>query len=188
MELNGLVVEERGSWEAVVAFAEAVSSALHTLDAVPEEDCERFAAWIPGAEEDEGDVAARTVENETLSETGVEEASEGARTELRRAGGAMGQGGSDLVHGHPRETVRDVEEVGRSTARGLLPALIRGFRRVERLLYRIVVGRTNPEYFEGERVTASLSHGLWRRDRYRFRVQFRSRDVAETVAEAVRGG
>lgn len=187
MERKGLVLEEHGSWEDVVWFAERIAAALADRDVMPEEAV-AFEAWIPGPGDDEKVVEERTVENETLAETGVEAASDGARRELRRAGGAMEQGGSDLVHGHPRETVRDMGEAGRSTARGILPAIIRGFRRIERLLYRVVVGRTNPEYFEGQRVTASLSHGLLRRNRYTLRVQFRSRDVAETVAEAVDDG
>lgn len=188
MERNGLVLEEQGAWEDVVWFAERIAVVFGDMDTIPEEAAAAFEAWIPGPDDDERVVEARTVENETLAETGVEEASDGARTELRRAGDAMERGGRDLVHGHPRGTVRDVEEAGRSTARGILPAIIRGFRRIERMLYRLIVGRTNPEYFEGRKVTASLSHGLLRRNRYTLRVQFRSRDMAEQVAEAVGDG
>lgn len=188
MERKGLVLEEQGSWDAVVRFAEQVVAAFRAVDAVPDEEASAFAAWIPGPGEDEKVVEARTVENETLSETGVERASAGAATEFRNAGGAMEEGGSDLAHGHPLATARDVGRAGRSTARGILPAIIGVFRRLERGLYRLVVGRTNPEYFEGERVTASLRHGMLRRSQYTFRVQFRSRSVADAVEEAVRDG
>lgn len=180
MERHGFVLAETGDWDHVTGFCARLAAALDGV--VPPETVDRFDAWRPRADESETAVRARTVDDEVVQETDIERASQGPRAELSRAGADLKQGGTDAVHRDARGTLDDIEDAGRSTARGLVPALVRLFRRVERLVYRYITSRTSPDIFESEPVTVTLRGHSIHPGRYTVRVDFRDHDLLDAVA------
>lgn len=180
---NGFTLTETGSWTDITGFCGALAEALD--GEIPPEARAAFDAWRPRVEETEAAVRGRTVDDEVLSETRIEAASAPASEEFVHAGHKLREGGNDMLHGRSRRGIHDVESAGTSTVRGILPSVIRLFRRIEHLIYATVVSRTNPDYFESGPLTATVRRSLRHRDRYTVRVDFQNPDVAEAVAERI---
>ncbi|MCJ7478760.1 MAG: DUF5828 family protein [Candidatus Nanohaloarchaeota archaeon QJJ-7] len=181
MERRDFALVEEGEWEEIVEFCENLSRALEST--LPDENS-RFREWMPKDGEGKKEVKGRTVKDESMRETGIEEESEGMKKELSRAEGEMKDSGSELVSGRPKESARKVEEAGESTARGLIPMLIKLVRGLERGIYRHLVGPVNPDYFESEEFSVTIERQIVSRDRYRCRANFQDRDLISEVEEA----
>ncbi|MDY6768669.1 MAG: DUF5828 family protein [Candidatus Nanohaloarchaea archaeon] len=184
MEESRFELVEEGEWEDVVAFSREVSTALAT---VSDQDHAAFEAWRPKEGEGPEAVGKRTVDGESIGTTRMEEESDGARTELSRAGRDARDSGSELVKGRPRESVRKAESAGNSTAKGVIPMLAKLVRGVERGIYTTIVEPTNPDYFESDTLSASIERIGLRRRRYRCRIIFEERETCSAVVDAMDG-
>lgn len=185
MEVHDFEIRETGEWEEVREFCAALSRALEA--AVPEEKFAAFEAWRPKSGEDKDEIRERTVEESVIRETQVERDSDGAVSEFEHAGHKVKESGQDMLKGDARGSLEDAEEAGSSTVRGLLPSIVRLFRGVERRVYRYVVGRTNPDYFENDLFSVEIGKGTLARDRYTVTASFRDRDLLEQVERQLRG-
>ncbi|MDY6776907.1 MAG: DUF5828 family protein [Candidatus Nanohaloarchaea archaeon] len=171
---------EEGSWEEVADFCSDLSEALSDTD-VPEDSRERFDEWRPGDEEEREDVRERTAREESLGETETEKRSEGTARELSRASSEVKRAGENAVQGRPGKSVGDMGEAGKSTVRGLVPMLAKLVRGMERGIYRHLVGRTNPDYFEGEGFSVSIDRNLMNGEEYTVSADFRDEEVLSEV-------
>lgn len=179
MEQRGFEIVEEGSWEDAAAFCSQVADAVQ--EDIDTEEYQRFDRWRPRVEDSKHDLREKTAEEESIQATKVEEDSEGMKTEMRHAGQEMKKSGKDMVHRKPKESLKDVGEAGNSTARGFLPPVLRLFRILEKVLYVNVMGKTSPDYFEGDTFTVAIEQQFFDRGNYRVRVVFEDEELLDSV-------
>ncbi len=182
MRVENHTVRTMGDWDAVVDFCRSLADALP--DAL-EDVAGEFEDWRPKPGEPPRAVAARTDDRESMSETRIERESEGTSVEARRAGRRLRDSGSDAARGRVHDTVGDVEAAGAATARSVFPVFIRLLRYVERFLYRHVVGRTSPDFFETPDLTVAIEHRPLRGDSYTVRATIHDPDTRDRVFTAM---
>lgn len=180
MDESGFELAEEGDWEGVVGFCQDIAAAL---EAAGVEGHARFEAWRPKEGEPRQGMEDRTVEEASIGTTQVERESDGLEQELSRAGGQMRDSGSELVQGNARASAKKAGAAGNSTAKGLLPMLVRLVRELERGIYRHIVEPANPDYFEAASFSASIERRLLRGGTYRCRVIFADEEEMAAVAE-----
>lgn len=178
MDQQEFALAEDGSWEDIVAFCERIADVL--AETVDTETQQRFDAWRPKSDDTKHDLREKTAAEESLSETRIEEKSDGVKQEMQSAGQEMRKSGKEMVDRRPRKSLEEAEEAGNSAVRGLFPPLIQLLRRIEKTLYANLVGRTNPKYFESDAFTVvierrRLDHG------YRARFVPDDTDLLESV-------
>lgn len=170
MEQQEFEIREEGAWSEVIAFCDELSQVLPEY--VSQDVCDRFEEWRPKPEETKKQLHQKTAEEAAIQKTKLEKESKGPVKEMSNASKGVRKSGKDMVKRNPRESVRDVEDAGSSAAKGLFPPFIRLFRVIEEILYVNVMGKTNPNYFEGKGVTVSIERELLHRDRYKVRAMF----------------
>lgn len=173
MKQQDFALVEDGSWDDIVRFCEQLAAEIEAP--VDAETYQRFDTWRPKADDTTHDLREKTANEESLSETRIEAESNGVKEEMQSAGQGMRKSGKEMADRKPRKSLEEVEEAGSSAARGLFPPLIQLLRKVEKLLYVNLVGRTNPKYFESDAFTVVI-------ERRRLDNGYRVRFVPEETA------
>lgn len=155
MEKTVSGVKFEGKWEDIVNRGEEVTEVLK--EETDSESVDEWDDWRPReGEELQDDHREKTVEKASLEENQVEK--EG-QTATDKAGEAVGDAGK-AVKG---ATKGDVPEASHKTRRAVTRTFLsietgirKTVRRVEHVIYKHVISRTNPHYFDSELVSASL--------------------------------
>lgn len=146
--ISGLKV--KGNWDEVVETGEEVSEALKETEF--EEEIEDWEYWRPRRNEEiQNEVKEKTIEMASINKGPIEDSNKSPKQELIKS----------LYKIKDSITIRskDFSELKQGTRKlGItIRALIRKtFRKFEETVYEHVISKTNPHYFDGERVSASL--------------------------------
>ncbi|TSD14409.1 hypothetical protein DP107_09225 [Haloglomus irregulare] len=151
---------ERGSWSDIVEHGERVTRALRTL-AEGEEDVDREALsewdeWRPKHDErlDE-DVNQKTAEQASVGEGAGEKAGKQPDEDIQQAGEELAESYEQLDS--PEEAVEKAADSVGYIARAADSAGRKAIRRVEGAVYRNVMTRIAPYYFDNGLVSANVS-------------------------------
>ncbi len=151
----------RGGWIDVVELGERVATAIREVDAdreavdVDEEALAEFEQWRPKTEErlDE-DVNEKTAQQARTEEGRGEEAGKEPDEDLRTAGEKLTESYEQLDD--PDEAVESWGESLDYVARAADSAGRKAIRKVEDAVYRNVMTRIAPYYFDNELVSANI--------------------------------
>lgn len=188
VRVSGFRVE--GSWQTVVRHAERVSRALLRALADREEAATRaenrafgqWEEWRPREDEAlEEEIADRTAEQASVSEGEGEAEGVGVREDLADAGRKLDEAANEVADEGLDEAAETVGESVEHTARAADTASRRVLRALEENLYRHVVTRVSPYYFDNRLVSANLER--LGDETYRFEVNVKDDDLKETVRE-----
>lgn len=188
VRVSGFQVE--GSWEAVVRHADRVSRALLRALADREQPAEpwenrafgQWEEWRPRDDEQlEEDVADRTAEQASVSEGPGEKEGVGVREDLADAGRKLDEATDRVQDEGLDEAARSVGESVERTARAADQAARRALRALEENLYRHVVTRISPYYFDNRLVSANLER--LGDDEFRFEVDVKQDELKPAVRE-----
>jgi hypothetical protein len=192
VRVSGFRVE--GSWETVVRHAERVSRALLRALAGREEEAtarenEAFGQWEhwrprrrdAGAEK----MRERTAEQASVDEGDGEQEGIGVREDLADAGRKLDEAASDLTEEGVREAASSVGESVEHAARAADQAGRRALRAVEEGLYRHLVTRVSPYYFDNPLAHANLERVG--EGRFVFEVDVKDDELKAAVHEELEG-
>lgn len=188
VRVSGFQVE--GSWETVVQHAERVSRALLRVLAAREEEATRaenrafgqWEEWRPRQDEVlEEEIADRTAEQASVGEGEGEAEDVGVREDLADAGRKLDDAASEIADEDLDEAAESVGESVGHTARAADTASRRILRALEENLYRHVVTRVSPYYFDNRLVSANLER--LGDEEYRFEVNVKHDPLKEAVGE-----
>ncbi|MEF8777094.1 MAG: DUF5828 family protein [Haloarculaceae archaeon] len=151
----------RGGWIDVVELGERIARALRDIDElnpkldVDNEALVEFEEWRPKTEErlDE-DVSAKTAEQARTAEGRGEEAGKEPDEDLRTAGEKLSESYEQLDE--PDEAVETWGESIDYVARAADSAGRKAIRKVEDTVYRKVMTRIAPYYFDNELISANI--------------------------------
>ncbi len=149
----GFTVE--GRWEDVVATSEELTETIKE-EAGNDESVKDWDEWRPRQEESHTDVREKTVEKACVDENPVEEADQSAVETAGEAVGDMGRAVEEATKGNTDKASKKSQEAAVEAALSVDTVVRKALRRFETFIYRNVVTRTNPYYFDSETVSASL--------------------------------
>lgn len=148
----GFTVE--GRWEDVVETSEELTETIK--EEADEQSVEDWDEWRPRHEESHDDVREKTVEKACVSENPVEQSEKSAVETAGEAVGDMGRAVEEVTKGNTDEASDKSQRAVVEAALSVDTVFRKAVRRVEVFVYRNIVSRTNPYYFDGEAVSASL--------------------------------
>ena len=151
--------ELRGSWVDVVEHGERITRALKDLVAegvgVDEAALAEWDEWRPKADERlSEDVNRKTAEQASIDEGEGERAGRTPDEDLKTAGEKLADSYGSLEE--PREAVDECRESINYVARAADSATRKAVRKVEDSVYRNLMTRMSPYYFDNELVSANL--------------------------------
>ena len=151
--------EIRGSWVDVVEHGERLTRVLKDLAdegyEVDEAALEAWDEWRPKADERLGeDVNRKTAEQASIDEGEGERAGRTPDEDLKTAGEKLADSYDSLEE--PREAVDEWRESINYAARAADSATRKAVRKVEDSVYRNLMTRMSPYYFDNELVSANL--------------------------------
>ncbi|PSQ15773.1 hypothetical protein BRC99_01345 [Halobacteriales archaeon QS_7_69_60] len=151
--------ELRGSWVDVVEHGERITRALKDLAAegvdVGEAALAEWDEWRPKADERlSEDLNRKTAEQASIDEGEGERAGRTPDEDLKTAGEKLADSYESLEE--PREAVDEWRESINYVARAADSATRKAVRKVEDSVYRNLMTRMSPYYFDNELVSANL--------------------------------
>jgi len=175
-----------GSWQDVVEHGERITRALKDLDAetADPEALAEWDEWRPKSHERlDSDVNEKTAEKASVDEGEGERAGKAPDEDLRTAGEKLTQSYERLEDDDTGEAVDKWGESVEYVARAADSAGRRALRAVEGAVYRNVMTRIAPYYFDNELVSANLSR--IGDGQYRLEVNVNDDDLKTKVSNAL---
>jgi hypothetical protein len=171
----------RGDWTDVVEHGERITRALHEAG-VEGPAFEEWDEWRPKVEEriDE-DVNEKTAEQASVSEGAGEQKGRSPNEDIARAGESLGEASESLEEDPERAVEKSKESVNYVT-RAADSAGRKALRRVEDAVYRRVMTRIAPYYFDNELISANLER-LRNGDEFAFEVNVTDDELKAEVSE-----
>ncbi|MFB6111699.1 MAG: DUF5828 family protein [Halobacteriaceae archaeon] len=149
--------KERGTWAEVVEFGERVARAVREAGA-DDEPVEEFDEWRPKAHDrfDE-EVSERTADKASVNEGAGEAAGKDAEEDLQAAGEELSESYRELENADTGGAVKRWRSSVEHVARAADTAGRKALRTVEESVYRTVMTRVAPYYFDNDLISATLS-------------------------------
>lgn len=191
IRISGFRIE--GSWDGVVEHARRVTAAL--MDVLQQEEdievedyeqaLEQWEEWRPRSHEDEDayeeDLRERTVEQASVDEGEAEEQGVGVREDLADAGRKVGDAAENLTEEGVKEAAEAVGDSAKHTSRAAETAGRRALRAFEERLYRYLMTRTSPYYFDNRLISANIERVG--EDEFVFEINVKDDELKEAVTE-----
>lgn len=176
-----------GDWDDVAETGEEVTDALKDA-AVDEEQVADWEQWRPRRSEAVEEVREKTVEQAVVKENAVESNSGSVRDTANDAAEAMSDAVREASAGRPQDAAARGARAARSALYVLDTVARKLFRRFEQAVYRHIIVRTNPFYFDGEMVSARFQrrNGLnpvAEQEEFELSVDINDDEVKERVSE-----
>jgi hypothetical protein len=173
--------KRRGTWADVVEHGERITRALR--DAGAEGTAfEEWDEWRPKADERlSEDVNEKTADQASVDEGAGERAGNAPNDDIQRAGEKLGESYAELENGDPEGVVERSKESIDYATRAADSAGRKALRRVEDAVYRRVMTRIAPYYFDNELVSAHLERG--RDGTYTFEVNVNDDELKGAVSD-----
>lgn len=190
METSVAGVAVTGDWEDVVARGETVSEVLRDAGA-DDEAVDAWDAWRPREHESlREEVREKTAEQAAVGENRIEADGRSTTDAVGEAIDGMERAVEQAANGDPDAASAHTRAAVRGFALSVDTVLRKCLRRVEKAVYRHVVTRTNPCYFDAADVSASVrrENTLQAKmgaaeERYRLQVAVQDGDVEDAVAD-----
>lgn len=156
--VSGFRIE--GRWEDIVNTGEAVTDVMKEGSA----DRDKLAdweEWRPREEERlEKEVREKTVEKACVNQNSVESQGKTAVETAGEAVGDMGRAVEQATKGRKEKAVKKSRKAVKEAVLSVETAIRKSVRSFEAVVYRHIVTRTNPHYFDSELISASVNRKL----------------------------
>jgi len=150
---SGLKVE--GSWDDITEFCLKLEKIFEKYIS-DEDEIERYDQWRPKNDENEEDVQEKTAEDASIERNHIEEEFEGTEKELEDAEEKIKESFDDISHG--KSPVEDLEEAFKDIEILVGAKSLESLRKIEETIYKNLMLKFNPCYFDTEDFSLSLNH------------------------------
>ena len=142
----------KGRWNDICAFARDFERVIEKNAPDSNEGSIReYDHWRPKVDEDEKDISEKTAENACMDRKKIEKKYNGAKEELKSAGEKIKNG----VNGEEPPT-KNIKEASKKVERLVEAESIKSIRKLERMIYKEIMLRFNPYYFDTEEFSVNL--------------------------------
>lgn len=183
-----------GKWEEIVIMGEIISDILD--DAVSEDfrdSFERWDSWRPKIDEDlEKEVTEKTADEASVNEGEGEEKDKNASDDLKKAGEKL----SDSIDTFSEEDknaatdgVKESQESAKYVGRAVDSLSRKALRKVEKTVYKNVMTKVSPYYFDSELISANLTqesrlvNNNEKDDGYTFEVRITDDEIRDKIED-----
>jgi len=153
VEITNSGLKFEGDWEEVCDFSEELEEVMEKF-LESEEKIDDFEDWRPHLEDSDEDMKEKTAGEAAVDKKNIEEDFEGARREIDRAEEKMVDSFRDVKKGvNPS---RDLKAALLEIEKVLGVESIRSVRRIEKTIYKKLMLKLNPYYFDTEDFSVNL--------------------------------
>lgn len=145
--VSGIKVE--GDWKEVVESGEKVSETLK--ETISSEDYEEWEYWRPKNNENiKEEVKEKTIEIACIDESPIEESENSVKSEFKKAFTRIK---NSVIS---RRRVQNLKKGSKKLARTTEALTRKILRKIEKTVYKYIISKTNAQYFDTDKVSASL--------------------------------
>ncbi len=178
MEITNSGLKFEGNWHEIVLFAHVLAHFLK--DTAPHrESVEEYEEWMPEEDEDEEDMIEKTADEACLDHYQVEDDFNGVHDELRDAEHKLKDSINDIAHGE--SPTKDLSEAAKDIEILVAAESIISLRKLERSIYKHIMLKFNPYYFDTEDFSVNLKKT--REDRYALSINISDDELRKKVQE-----
>ncbi len=173
-----------GSWSDIVEHAHQISRALiraRVHEGPYEGALEEYDRWRPRKGEVVDELEDRTIEQASITKGEGEENGVGVREDLADAGRKLGGAAGQAKEKDASEALRKLGASAKHASRAADTASRRAMRSLEEGLYRHVMTRISPYYFDNALVSANLEQ--LGSDRFMLEVNVKEDDLKDAVTK-----
>ncbi len=179
-------IRKEGDLEEIAEFSREMKCVLEEV-CEDEEPIENFDSWRPRKDDNEDDIKKRTADVASISETEVENESEGIKEDLSEAKEELKKE-IELLNGEEETNDIDHSEDGlwvsiKKFFKPFASATLKFVRETEKMIYLFMLS-FNPYYFDAEKFSVSLE-----KNKDEFEINFKSpeEDYRHTVRQKFGG-
>jgi len=177
--------KQRGTWAAVVAHGERITTALREAGA--DEDYpgafEEWVEWRPKAHEAiENEVSEKTAEQASVDEGEGEEKGKAPDEDLQTAGERLTESYEKIEENDANGAVQKWQDSIDYVARAADTAGRKAIRKVENTVYQKVMTQVAPYYFDNDLISANLQR-VRSQEEFVFEVNINDDDLKDVVGE-----
>ncbi|KZN23406.1 hypothetical protein A4G99_15515 [Haladaptatus sp. R4] len=175
--------KQEGGWVAVVEHGERITAALEA-EGISGAEFEDWDEWRPKAEERFGEeVNEKTAEQASTSEGDGEKAGKTPLEDISTAGDSIGGTIQELEDGDLEDAAEEGQEAVEHATRAADTAARKGLRAVENTVYKHVMTKVSPCYFDNALVSANIDRIGSGRPQYRFEVNVNDDSLKRSVSD-----
>jgi hypothetical protein len=183
MEESVAGFKERGDWVTIVEHGERITKALED-EGVDGSNFDEWNEWRPKVHERLGeDVKEKTAEQASPSEGEGERAGKSPSEDVNAAGDELKDSASELAEGDLEDAIEEGQESLERATRAVDTAGRKALRTVEETVYKHVMTKVSPVYFDNELVSANVERTRNRNERYAFEVNVNDDDLKDHVRD-----
>ncbi len=146
-------VRFQGDWHEVVLFSHVLAKFLE--DTTPhKESVDEYEKWMPMDDDEDEDIKEKTSEDACMKTTDVEEDFNGAREELKDAENKLVDSVHNIANG--KSPTKDLGEATKDIERLVAVGCIKSLRKMEKSIYKHIMLKFNPYYFDTEDFSVNL--------------------------------
>ena len=153
VEVTTSGLEFEGDWEDICDFSEELEMVMK-LYLEDKDEIEEYDDWRPREEDTEKDVKEKTAEEAAVKEKDIEKDFEGAKEELGEAEEKLADSVHDVLNGI--DPSHDMKEALLKIEKVVGVESVRSIRKVEEIIYKKLMLKFNPYYFDTEDFSVNL--------------------------------
>ncbi len=142
-----------GDWHEVVLFSHVLAKFLEE-NAPHKESVDAYEEWMPTDGDEEEDMKEKTAEDACMKPTEVEEDFNGVKKELKDAEQKIVDSVHDVANG--KSPTRDLGQATKDIERLVAAESIKSMRKMEKSIYKHIMLKFNPYYFDTEDFSVNL--------------------------------
>jgi len=146
-------LEFEGDWEEICDFSEELEMVME-LYLEDKDEIEEYDDWRPREKDTEEDMKEKTAEEAAVKEKDIENGFDGAKEELGEAEEKLADSVHDVLNGI--DPSRDLKEALLKIEKVVEVESVRSIRKVEETIYKKLMLKFNPYYFDTEDFSVNL--------------------------------
>lgn len=183
MEESVAGFKQRGDWVTIVEHGERITKALED-EGVDDSNFDEWNEWRPKVHERLGeDVKEKAAEQASPSEGEGEKAGKSPSEDVNAAGDELKDSVAELTERDLEDAIDEGQESLERATRAVDTAGRKVLRTVEETVYKHVMTKVSPVYFDNELVSANVERTRDRDEGYAFEVNVNDDDLKDRVRD-----
>jgi Family of unknown function (DUF5828) len=175
--------KEEGGWATIVEHGERITAALEE-EGIEDPNLDEWNEWRPKVEERfREEINEKTAEQASMNEGNGEKAGKTPVDDLGTAGENLGDSISELVEGDIEDATEEGQVAMEHATRAVDSTARKGLRAVENAVYKHVMTKVSPCYFDNPLISANLDRIQSGRPKYRFEVNVNEDNLKQRVSD-----
>ncbi|MGM0405353.1 MAG: DUF5828 family protein [Thermoplasmatota archaeon] len=171
-------VRFQGNWDEVVLFSHVLGKYLEET-APHRESVDKYEEWIPGEDDGQEDIKEKSAVDACIKPTKVEEEFNGVHYELKDAEHKLVDSVHDIAN--RKSPAKELSEATKDIERLVAAESIISLRKLEKSIYKHIMLKFNPYYFDTEDFSVNLE--CKNKERYALTINILDEELRKKVQD-----